>query len=367
MPHDPTGRVLLVGAGPGAADLLTLRALKAIEAADVILFDALVGEEIRALFPARARGIEVGKRGHRPSTSQDFINRLMVRLARTGATVVRLKGGDPSIFGRGAEERAFLEAAGVAVEVIAGVTTASAAAAQFGFSLTERETARRVLFATGRTLAGAAGGWRAAADPSTTLCLYMGCADIAFIAGQLVAAGRAQDTPAIAAIDVERPNARLVTSTLAGIAGALAAEAIEGPVLITIGAACGSAVDIPRDLRDAPAGAGDLRSGSPERPFAEASETLVAVLDQQDFHHALGFFGFEAEERGDLVEEVRFDAGKRAVRQDDVDAVGEDGEAHVRGQRLACFVEAVWTLGQALLDHFVGGSELVLVHRLEGA
>src|SRR5262245_53323651 len=103
MQPDRKGRVLLVGAGPGAADLLTVRALRPIEGADVILFDALVGDEIRALFPARARVIEVGKRGHRPSTPQDFINRLMVRFARTGATVVRLKGGDPSIFGRAGE------------------------------------------------------------------------------------------------------------------------------------------------------------------------------------------------------------------------------------------------------------------------
>jgi uroporphyrin-III C-methyltransferase len=229
------GRVQLVGAGPGAADLLTLRGLRAIESADVILFDALVGDEVRALFPASARAVEVGKRGHRASTSQDFINRLMVRFARTDATVVRLKGGDPSIFGRATEERDFLQTAGIAVEVIPGVTTATAAAAQFGFSLTTRETARRVLFATGRTLTGAAGGWQAAADAETTLCLYMGCGDIAAISAQLLAAGRDPHTPAIAAIDVERPGARLVTSTLADITGALATERLEGPVFITIG------------------------------------------------------------------------------------------------------------------------------------
>jgi uroporphyrin-III C-methyltransferase len=235
MPHKKHGRVQLVGAGPGAADLLTLRALRAIEAADIILFDALVGDEIRALFPATARAIEVGKRGHRASTPQDFINRLMVRFARRGSTVVRLKGGDPSIFGRAAEERDFLEAAGIPVEVIPGVTTATAAAAQFGFSLTTRETARRVLFATGRTLTGAAGSWQAAADSETTLCLYMGCGDIAAISAQLLAAGRDPRTPAIAAIDVERPGARLLTSTLADIASVLAAERLEGPVFITIG------------------------------------------------------------------------------------------------------------------------------------
>jgi len=238
MPREKPGRVQLVGAGPGAADLLTLRALAAIESADVILFDALVGEEIRARFPSQARCIEVGKRGHRASTSQDFINRLMVRFARAGANVVRLKGGDPSVFGRAAEERAFLEAAGIHVEVIAGITTASAAAAQFGFSLTERETARRVLFATGRTLEGAAGGWDAAADPETTLCLYMGCGDIAAITRDLIAAGRDPATPAIAAIDVERPGARLVASTLAGLTLCLERQDTAAPVFIAIGEAC---------------------------------------------------------------------------------------------------------------------------------
>jgi uroporphyrin-III C-methyltransferase len=241
MPHKNSGRVLLVGAGPGAADLLTIRAVRAIESADVILFDALVSKEIRALFPKTARAIEVGKRGHRPSTSQDFINRLMVRLARTPARVVRLKGGDPSIFGRSAEERNFLEAAGIPVEVIAGVTTASAAAAQFKFSLSERTVARQVLFATGRTLAGAASGWQAGADPETTLCLYMGCGDIAAISRDIIAAGRDPATPAIAAIDVERSGARLIKSTLASLPEILAREQPDGPVLITIGSVCAAA------------------------------------------------------------------------------------------------------------------------------
>jgi uroporphyrin-III C-methyltransferase len=248
MQPDRKGRVLLVGAGPGAADLLTLRALRAIESADVILFDALVGEEIKTLFPRGVRAIEVGKRGHRPSTPQDFINRLMLRFARTGATVVRLKGGDPSVFGRAAEERAYIEAAGIPLEVVAGVTTASAAAAQFGFSLTERKAARRVIYATGRTLAGAAGGWEAAVDPSTTLCLYMGCGDIEHIAAELIAAGRDPATPAIAAIDVERPGARLLPATLAALPGLLASQPPDGPVLIVVGESARAAIDIPGRL-----------------------------------------------------------------------------------------------------------------------
>src|SRR5262249_7880912 len=152
--------------------------------------------------------IDVGKRGHRRATSQDFINRLMASLAAGGAVVVRLKGGDPSILARSSEERAFLEARGVRVETIAGITTASAAAAQFGFSLTERGLARRALIATGRTADAAQIDWRAAADPETTLCLYMARSDIADIARALISAGRSGETPALAALDVERPNAR---------------------------------------------------------------------------------------------------------------------------------------------------------------
>ena len=244
----PTGRVRLVGAGPGAADLLTLRALRAIEAADVILFDALVGDDIRTLFPSNARSIEVGKRGHRPSTSQDFINRLMLKFARTGAEVVRLKGGDPSIFGRAAEERAFLESYGVAVEVVPGVTTASAAAAEFGFSLTTRAGARRVVLATGRTLEGAAGDWAAMADPATTLCIYMGCADIDAISQELVRSGMPAETPAIAALDVSRPGSRLVTSTIGQIAQHLARECIAAPVFICVGQACSEAATFAREV-----------------------------------------------------------------------------------------------------------------------
>lgn len=236
------GRVRLVGAGPGSADLLTLRALKAIQSADVILFDALVGDDTRVLFPAKARCIEVGKRGHRPSTPQDFINRLMLKFARTGAVVVRLKGGDPSIFGRAAEERAYLENYGIPVEVVPGVTTASAAAAEFGFSLTTRAGARRVVIATGRTLDGASGDWTAMADPSTTLCLYMGCADIASISQQLIQAGLPPETPAIAAVDVSRPGARLVSSTIGQLADALSHEKITAPVFICIGSACADAI-----------------------------------------------------------------------------------------------------------------------------
>lgn len=235
------GRVLLVGAGPGAADLLTVRAVRALGAATIVLADALVTADIRELIPAAAHIIEVGKRGHRPSTPQDFINRLMLRFALAGETVVRLKGGDPSIYGRSGEERAFLEAHGVNVEVIPGITTACAAAAEFGFSLTTRAGARRVLIATGRTLDGAS-DLSTIADSETTLCLYMGCRDIAAISAQLVAAGLSPQTPALAAIDVSRPGSHLVSSTLSGLPAALSHETGDAPVFITIGEACAAAV-----------------------------------------------------------------------------------------------------------------------------
>lgn len=262
------GRVLLVGAGPGAADLLTLRAARAISAADVLLVDALVGREVLDLARADARIIHVGKRGHRPSASQDFINRLMARMARSGATVVRLKGGDPSIFGRAAEERAYLEAKGVAVDVIPGVTTASAAAAQFGFALTRRGDVRRVVFATGRNVQGAELDWANAVDPQSTLCLYMGCADIEAICAALIAAGRAPETPAVAALNVERPGATIRHTTLGQLAAVLT-DVSDDVVFIAIGVGCAQ-----RATGNAPL-AIQARKKTPHEPSAQGSVVRV--------------------------------------------------------------------------------------------
>ena len=198
MPRDQTlGRVQLVGAGPGPVDLLTLRALRAIEGAQALLYDALIAEEVIALAPAACVKIQTGKRAGRTSMAQETINRLMLRLARRGLRVVRLKGGDPSIFGRVGEERAFLEAHGVETEIVPGVTAASAAAAQFGFPLTHRGEARRLLISTATVTAGALAkdGWAAAADPETTLALYMGRDQIAAVAARLTAEGRSAATP----------------------------------------------------------------------------------------------------------------------------------------------------------------------------
>ncbi|MFA5601484.1 MAG: uroporphyrinogen-III C-methyltransferase, partial [Phenylobacterium sp.] len=244
MPTPPdTGKVLLVGAGPGAADLMTVRALRAVQGAQALLYDALVPDEILALAPAGCLRIQTGKRAGKASMKQETINRLMLRLALRGRTVVRLKGGDPSVFGRSGEERAFLEAHGVAVEVIPGVTAASAAAAQFGFPLTHRGEARRVAFATARVQDGAVveEGWAALADAQTTVALYMARDAAAAVAGRLIGAGRAPDTPAVAVENAGRADARLIGASLADLPAALAAAAPEGPVVLVIGEAVAQA------------------------------------------------------------------------------------------------------------------------------
>ncbi|WP_309644838.1 uroporphyrinogen-III C-methyltransferase [Phenylobacterium sp.] len=238
MPHEThTGRVQLVGAGPGAADLLTVRALRAVEGAQALLYDALVGEEILALAPVACLKMQTGKRAGRTSMKQETINRLMLRLARKGLRVVRLKGGDPSIFGRVGEEAAFLDAHGVETEIVPGVTAACAAAAQFGFPLTHRGEARRVVFATATTRDGALteSGWAAAGDPQTTLALYMGRDQLAAAADRLISHGRASTTPALAIENAGRPDARAVSGTLEDLAASLASQAFDGPVVLLIG------------------------------------------------------------------------------------------------------------------------------------
>lgn len=231
------GRVLLVGAGPGPADLMTVRALRAVQGAQALLYDALVSDEVVALAPAGCFRVQTGKRAGRASMSQAAINRLMLRLARRGLTVVRLKGGDPSIFGRVGEEVDYLRGHGVPTEVVPGVTAACAAAAQFDLPLTHRGVARRVLFATARTEGGALADldWRGLADGQTTLALYMGRTAAALLAGQLIAAGLAADTPSAAVENAGAATARLVQAPLDGLAGILGDLDPQGPVLILIG------------------------------------------------------------------------------------------------------------------------------------
>lgn len=240
MSHN--GFVTLAGAGPGDADLLTLGALKAIQSAQALLYDALVSEDILALAPRRCIKICVGKRGDRLSVSQDKTNALMVRLARKGLHVVRLKGGDPSIFGRVEEERLFLDAHHIPHKTLAGVTAASAAAAQFSFPLTHRGEARAVTFLTGRGLDGSIDFDQSAlCDLTTSLVFYMSSHNIQHVVTSLIKAGRLPLTPAIFVENAGRPTARIGTVSLNALASAVTSADCEGPVLIGIGDAFGYA------------------------------------------------------------------------------------------------------------------------------
>ncbi len=232
------GRVTLVGAGPGDADFLTLKALRALQAADVILFDDLVSDEVLELARREARRILVGKRGGRDSCRQEDINRTMISLAKAGRHVVRLKSGDPMIFGRAGEELAELEREGIPVEVVPGITTALALAAQLKLSLTHRDCAQSVRFVTGHARDGRLPGnldWRALADPATTHIYYMAGRTAPVLADRLLEAGLDGGTPVVVATDVSRPQQQMQHLTLA----ALGSSDIDlsRPVVIGIGEA----------------------------------------------------------------------------------------------------------------------------------
>lgn len=233
------GSVTLVGAGPGDAELLTLKAVRAMQAADVILFDDLVSDEVLELARREAKRMLVGKRGGRASCRQEDINALMVALARQGKRVVRLKSGDPMIFGRGGEEIEELERAGIPVSVVPGVTAALAAAARLGVSLTHRDAARSVRFVTGHARDGRLPedlDWTGLADPRTTLMVYMGGRTAACLARRLIAAGLSADTPCVAVTSVSTSAETRWIGTLGELGADGARRSDDGPVLIGIGA-----------------------------------------------------------------------------------------------------------------------------------
>ena len=229
------GRVTLVGAGPGDPDLLTIKALKALQAADVLVHDGLVSGEILDLAP-QARRIDVAKRKSRHTLPQDDINQLLVALAREGLEVVRLKGGDPFLFGRGGEELSACREAGIDCTVVPGVTAALAASAGAGAPLTHRGSAQAVTFVTGHAAHGEPDlDWTALARPNQTVVVYMGVSTASFIAQRLTAAGRAGSTPALVVENASRADERRILTTLAG--RATAAEGLKGPALLMVGEA----------------------------------------------------------------------------------------------------------------------------------
>ncbi|MGD2117176.1 MAG: uroporphyrinogen-III C-methyltransferase [Chromatiales bacterium] len=231
------GKVYLVGAGPGDAELLTLKALRLIEQADVVVYDRLVSQDILDMIPGGVSRISVGKAAGRHSVPQHEINELLVNLARHDRLIVRLKGGDPFIFGRGSEEALYLRRHGIRFEVVPGITAAAACSAYAGVPLTHRGLSRGVRLVTGhfRDDEPIDLDWRALADPDSTLVVYMGLANLARISGHLLAAGLASDTPAMAVQNGASSAQRRVFANLATLPERVAEAGLSAPVLIIIG------------------------------------------------------------------------------------------------------------------------------------
>ena len=233
-----SGFVSFVGSGPGDPELLTLRALNRLKAAEVVLFDDLSAGPILAMARPGAELVAVGKRAGRPSPKQDHVSRLLVDYARAGGRVLRLKSGDSGLFGRLEEEITALRTAGIGFEIVPGVTSASAAAAAAGIPLTRRLEARRVQFVTGHDVSGQLPqglNLQALADPHATTVVFMPRRTFGALAAQLMGAGLPPDTPALLAEDVSLPTQKLTRSSLAALAEALQGAPGAAPALILYG------------------------------------------------------------------------------------------------------------------------------------
>ncbi len=234
-------RLWLVGAGPGDPELLTLKAARLIGEADVIVHDGLVGAGVLALAPAGAELISVEKKRDRHSVPQDEINALLVRLAREGRRVVRLKGGDPFVFGRGGEELEAARAAGVRCEVVPGVSAALGCAAEAGLPLTHRALASAVSFVAGTCQGLREQDWRGLAGPGRTLVVYMGVTTAGAIADKLMADGVSPDMPVAVLERGTLPGARAIRTLLAGLGDVVAREGVRSPAVLVVGRVAGLA------------------------------------------------------------------------------------------------------------------------------
>jgi uroporphyrin-III C-methyltransferase/precorrin-2 dehydrogenase/sirohydrochlorin ferrochelatase len=233
-----TGSVALVGAGPGDPELLTLRAVRALQSADVILIDDLVSPQVLDFARREAKKMMIGKTGHGPACKQSEINELMIKLAKSGKRVVRLKGGDPMIFGRAGEEIAACRAANIPVEVVPGISAAQGAASRLLVSLTHRGEARRVQYVTGHDRDGklpADLDWCALADPAATTVVYMPKKTLRELSTRAVMEGLDPSTPTIAVANATRIDETIIAATIADIADKIEADAPEGPLLVMIG------------------------------------------------------------------------------------------------------------------------------------
>ncbi|MEL7199027.1 MAG: uroporphyrinogen-III C-methyltransferase [Pseudomonadota bacterium] len=230
-----TGTIFLVGAGPGDPDLLTLRAARLIESARVVVHDGLVSADILSMARPDARLISVAKQRARHTLPQDQINALLIREAKAGRDVVRLKGGDPLIFGRGGEEAEDARAAGVPVEIVPGISAANGAAAAAQIALTHRDASSIVSFVAGQCKGLSDQDWSGLAGKGRTLVIYMGVKTAPQIAEKLMADGLAPDVPLAVIENGARPEMRVVRGPLAGLPDLVIDHAIKSPALIVIG------------------------------------------------------------------------------------------------------------------------------------
>lgn len=234
--HTPKGEVYLVGAGPGDPDLLTFKALRLMQRADVVLYDRLIGDGILNLVRRDAERIYVGKLPQDHAVPQDEISQLLLRLAREGKRVLRLKGGDPFVFGRGGEEIELLAEAGIPFQVVPGITAASGCAAYAGIPLTHRDHAQACTFVTGHTKDGRfAFDWGSLLQPRQTVAVYMGLGHLAELTCAFIEHGAAPTLPAALVDNGTRPNQRVVTGTLDTLAEKAAAAGVKGPAILIVG------------------------------------------------------------------------------------------------------------------------------------
>ena len=239
------GKVYLVGAGPGDPELLTVKAVRVIGEADAVVYDRLVAQSILAMIRDGVTRINVGKRADFHPVPQAEINDILIRLAGAGRSVVRLKGGDPFIFGRGSEEAAALEAAGIPYEVIPGITAAQGCAASARIPLTHRGLATGVRFVTGHRRANEPLDldWKSLADPDTTLVVYMGLANIDEITSNLIGQGLPADTPVLAVCQGTTARELRICTLLETLPASVRGAAFSGPVLFIIGRVAGIAME----------------------------------------------------------------------------------------------------------------------------
>ena len=246
------GKVYLIGAGPGDPELLTLKALRMLKKADVVVYDRLVSDEIMALCPPQSEKVAVGKSPDCHPVPQDQINKILLEQALKGRTVARLKGGDPMIFGRGSEEMLELALHGVSVEICPGITAAQGAVASAGIALTHRGLASGVRYVTGHRARNNPLDldWEGMADPETTLVVYMGVANISLISERLIAAGLEVGLPVMVVSNATQPNETTLLSNLYQIGAHARAAKLSGPTLFIIGRVVSLHADLRQILRN---------------------------------------------------------------------------------------------------------------------